>query len=149
MFISFQIHQAIHLVLRLMTSPEAVFTPFTISPAHVATAHAQNDCHSLHARIYMMHNIACSKLHFRVYALSSQGFVDIKEYVFNKIGISSVLERGSKHIGDFGSSASTQRNLRMTSQIIFAVLVAMAINSQLVSSTGDPILLGKAINTAA
>ena len=37
----------------------------------------------------------------------------------------------------------------MISQIIFAVVVAMAINSQLVSSTGDPILLGKVINTAA
>ncbi len=54
--------------------------------------------------------------------------------------------RDSKHIGNFGSSATIQRNLRMISQIFFAVLTSVvAINSQLVSGTGDPILIGKAL----
>ena len=70
--------------------------------------------------------------------------LSIKEYV-HELEIGSVSETASALYIQQLRNHSAKLIFRMNFTIIFAVLASMVvINSQLVSSTGDPILLGRA-----
>ena len=106
------------------------------SPAHghVATAHAQN---------VQLPSARAAKTSVLLYWVS----LSIKEYV-HELEICSVSETASALDIQQLRNHSAKLIFRMNFAIIFAVLASMVvINSQLVSSTGDPILLGKATYT--